>query len=481
MALNDSELSRLDSYGLAEVIRSGDISPVEAVQASVDRIEKLDGELNAVVTERFERALDDAAGDIPDGPFKGVPFILKDLWTSNADEPMHLGNKALKEINYVSPVESDLARRYREAGFIVVGRSNTPEFGLVGTTEPESYGPSRNPWNTDYGTGGSSGGAAAAVASGMVPSANASDGGGSIRIPAAMCGLVGLKPSRGRVPMGPMQEEWGLSIQHVVCHSMRDAAGILDATAIPTMGDGVVAPNHGQPYIDQVGAIPDKLRIGIWNESPREDLEIHPDCQRLTRDAGELLEKLGHIVEEAHPTVLDDPAIGGRFSAIWMAGANLTLKNLSKLLQREVTVDDVEIGTWLMAQVGAKTSGLEVLQAQADMGSMRRSTLEWWGNGWDLLLTPTTLVPPPLVGELVSTEDEPMRNSLRSIPYAAFTSPFNATGQPAISLPTGFSSDGLPIGVQLVAAYGREDLLIQVGSQLESEIQWGNKRAPIHA
>ena len=481
MALNDSELSRLDSYGLAEVIRSGDVSPVEAVQASINRIERLDGKLNAVVTERFERALEDAAGEIPDGPFKGVPFILKDLWTSSANEPMHLGNKALKEMNYISPVESDLARRYREAGFIVVGRSNTPEFGLVGTTEPESYGPSRNPWNTDYGTGGSSGGAAAAVASGMVPSANASDGGGSIRIPAAMCGLVGLKPSRGRVPMGPMQEEWGLSIQHVVCHSMRDAAGILDATAIPTMGDGLVAPRYGQPYIDQVGAAPGKLRIGLWNESPREDLDIHPDCQRLTRDAAELLEKLGHIVEEAHPAVLDDPAIGGRFSAIWMAGANLTLKNLSKLLQREVTADDVEIGTWLMAQVGAKTSGLDVLQAQADMGSMRRATLKWWESGWDLLLTPTTLVPPPLVGELVSTEDEPMRNSLRSIPYAAFTSPFNATGQPAISLPTGFSSDGLPIGVQLVAAYGREDLLIQVGSQLESEIHWSNNRAPIHA
>ena len=481
MALNDSELSRLDSYGLAEVIRSGDVSPVEAVQASINRIERLDGKLNAVVTERFERALEDAAGEIPDGPFKGVPFILKDLWTSSANEPMHLGNKALKEMNYISPVESDLARRYREAGFIVVGRSNTPEFGLVGTTEPESYGPSRNPWNTDYGTGGSSGGAAAAVASGMVPSANASDGGGSIRIPAAMCGLVGLKPSRGRVPMGPMQEEWGLSIQHVVCHSMRDAASILDATAIPTMGDGLVAPRYGQLYIDQVGAAPGKLRIGLWNESPREDLDIHPDCQRLTRDAAELLEKLGHIVEEAHPAVLDDPAIGGRFSAIWMAGANLTLKNLSKLLQREVTADDVEIGTWLMAQVGAKTSGLDVLQAQADMGSMRRATLKWWESGWDLLLTPTTLVPPPLVGELVSTEDEPMRNSLRSIPYAAFTSPFNATGQPAISLPTGFSSDGLPIGVQLVAAYGREDLLIQVGSQLESEIHWSNNRAPIHA
>ena len=172
----------------------------------------MNGDLNAVVTERFERALEDAAGEIPDGAFRGVPFILKDLWTASADEPMHLGNKALKDANYISPIESDLARRYREAGFIVVGRSNTPEFGLVGTTEPESYGPCRNPWNTDFGTGGSSGGAAAAVASGMVPAANASDGGGSIRIPAAMCGLVGLKPSRGRVPMGPMQE---LSLIHI--------------------------------------------------------------------------------------------------------------------------------------------------------------------------------------------------------------------------------------------------------------------------
>ncbi len=481
MELNDSQLSRLDSVGLAEAIRKGELSPTEAVQSSINRIEEMNGDLNAVVTERFERALEDAAGEIPDGAFRGVPFILKDLWTASADEPMHLGNKALKDANYISPIESDLARRYREAGFIVVGRSNTPEFGLVGTTEPESYGPCGNPWNTDFGTGGSSGGAAAAVASGMVPAANASDGGGSIRIPAAMCGLVGLKPSRGRVPMGPMQEEWGLSIQHVVCHSMRDAAGILDATAIPTIGDGVVAPVYGQPYLSQVGFEPRRLKIGIWNEAPRDDLILHPDCHRLTSDAGKLLEALGHSVEESHPSALDDPAIAGRFSAIWMAGANLTLKNLSKLLQREVTIDDVEIGTWLMAQAGARTSGLEVLQAQADMGLMRRATLEWWEDGWDLLLTPTTLLPPPRLGDLVSTEDEPMRNSFKSIPYAAFTSPFNATGQPAISLPTGFSSDGLPIGIQLVAAYGREDLLIQVGSQLEAEIKWNLNRAPIHA
>ena len=481
MDYDDGELSRLDSVGLAEVIRSGDLSAVEVIEASIKRIEAMDGDLNAVVTRRFERALEDAAGDIPNGPFQGVPFLLKDLWTCSAGEPMHLGNKALKNINYISPIESDLARRYREAGFIVVGRTNTPEFGLVGTTEPESYGPSRNPWNTDYGTGGSSGGAAAAVASGMVPSANASDGGGSIRIPAAMCGLVGLKPSRGRMPMGPLQEEWGLSIQHVVSHSMRDAAAILDATALPTMGDGVVAPTHGQPYIDQINVNPDKLRIGLWNVSPRDDLELHEDCRQLTQATAELLESLGHHVAEAHPSALDDPGIGGRFSAIWMAGANLTLQNVGRLLGRDVTIDDVEIGTWLMAQHGSTTSGLEVMQAQAAMGAMRRATLQWWEEGWDLLLTPTTLQPPPRIGDLTSTKDDPMRNSMRSIPYAAYTSPFNATGQPAISLPTGFTKDGLPIGVQLVAAYGREGILFQVGAQIENEIQWSHKRAPIHA
>ena len=481
MEYDDSDLSRLDSVGLAEVIRSGDLSSEEVIEASIKRIEAMDGDLNAVVTRRFERALEDAAGEIPDGPFQGVPFLLKDLWTCSADEPMHLGNKALKDINYVSPIESDMARRYREAGFIVIGRTNTPEFGLVGTTEPESYGPSRNPWNTDYGTGGSSGGAAAAVASGMVPSANASDGGGSIRIPAAMCGLVGLKPSRGRVPMGPLQEEWGLSIQHVVSHSMRDAAAILDATALPTMGDGVVAPTHGQPYIDQIYTNPNKLRIGLWNESPRDDLELHEDCKKLTQVTAELLESLGHHVDEAHPPALDDPGIGGRFSAIWMAGANLTLQNVGRLLGRDVTIDDVEIGTWLMGQHGSTTSGLEVMQAQAAMGAMRRATLQWWEEGWDLLLTPTTLQPPPRIGDLTSTEDDPMRNSMRSIPYAAYTSPFNATGQPAISLPTGFTKDGLPIGIQLVAAYGREDILFQVGAQIENEVQWSQKRAPIHA
>ena len=481
MGTNDHELSKLDTIGLASKIREGEISPTEAVQASIDRIEALDGELNAVVTRRFERALDDAEGEIPDGPFRGVPFLLKDLRTSSSNEPMHLGNKALKEMNYISPVESDLARRYREAGFIVIGRTNTPEFGLVGTTEPESYGPCRNPWNTDYGTGGSSGGAAAAVAAGMVPSANASDGGGSIRIPAAMCGLVGLKPSRGRVPMGPFQDEWGLSIQHVVSRSVRDSAAILDASAIPTLGDGVVAPTIGLPYVEAIRRDPGKLRIGIWAESPREELEIDPECRQSALDTAKILEKLGHTVEESHPNTLDDQSIGARFSAVWMAGANLTLRSLGQLLGREVTRDDVELATWAMAEYGAKTTGLEVLQAQAAMAETRRGAAKWWEEGWDLLLTPTTLQPPPKIGDLTSTPEDPMRNSMRSIPYAAFTSFFNVSGQPAISLPINNTSEGLPVGVQLVAAYGREDLLFSISSQLEAEVGWGTRLPPIHA
>ena len=481
METNDHELSKLDTIDLAAKIRSGEISPTEAVQASIDRIESLDGQLNAIVTQRYERALKDASEDIPDGPFKGVPFLLKDLRTSSANEPMHLGNKALKEANYISPVESDLARRYREAGFIVIGRTNTPEFGLVGTTEPESYGPCRNPWNTEYGTGGSSGGAAAAVASGMVPSANASDGGGSIRIPAAMCGLVGLKPSRGRIPMGPFQDEWGLSIQHVVSRSVRDSAAILDATAIPTLGDGVIAPTIGQPYMDAIEKDPGKLRIGIWAESPREELEIDPECQQSAFDTAKILEGLGHEVDVSHPESLDDPSIGQRFSAVWMAGANLTLQALADLIGREVTQDDVELATWKMAEYGAQITGLEVLQAQAAMASTRRAAAKWWEDGWDLLLTPTTLQPPPKIGELTSTPEDPMRNSSRSIPYAAYTSFFNVSGQPAISLPINNTKAGLPIGVQLVGAYGREDLLLSVSAQLEAEVCWADRLPPIHA
>ncbi|MDH3705094.1 MAG: amidase family protein, partial [Acidimicrobiia bacterium] len=326
------ELARLDAVGLAERIRAGDLTPTEAVQATIDRIEALNPQLNAVIHTMYDKALAEAAGDLPDGPFRGVPFLLKDLWPASAGDPYHLGVKALKEAGYTHPADANITTAYRDAGFVIVGRTNTPELGLVATTEPLAYGPTRNPWNTDHGSGGSSGGAAAAVAGGMLPAANASDGGGSIRIPAAMCGLVGLKPSRGRVSMGPLQDEWGNSVQHVVSHTVRDTAAIMDATAYPFPGDGVVAPTTGQPYLEQVGGDPGSLRIGFCDESVRDGLEVDPEVAQATRDAASLLDRLGHSVERSHPDALADEQMATGFAALWGAGAKASLMRLGDWL-----------------------------------------------------------------------------------------------------------------------------------------------------
>ncbi len=428
MVSTDGDLARLDAVGVASAIAAGELTPVEAVQATIDRIEAVDGQLNAVITRRFDQALAEAAGDLGSGAFRGVPFLLKDLWPASKGDPFHMGVRGLKTAGHTARVDSAITKRYRDAGFVLVGRTNTPELGLSATTEPFAYGPSRNPWNTDHGTGGSSGGAAAAVASGMVPAANASDGGGSIRIPAAMCGLVGLKPSRGRIPMGPLQDEWGNSVQHVVSHTVRDTAAILDATAQPTLGDGVVAPDFGRPYADEVGAHVGRLRIGFWAESPREGLELHPECGLAATNAATLLESLGHDVSEAHPAMAENRELASQFSAAALVGTAKTLDELGAMIGRQLTEQDVEPGTWAMATAGRKLSGLDLATSQAAMHTFRRGVAEWWEDGWDLLLTPTTMQPPPRIGEMVPTPDDPMRSSVGSIPYAAFTSMFNVTG-----------------------------------------------------
>ncbi len=474
------ELAREDAVGLAQKIRQGELAPTEAVQATIDRIERLDNKLNAVIHKQFEKALAAAADpNLPNGPFRGVPMLLKDLWAEEIDQPHHAGVQALRDTGHKSTTESNITIRYREAGFINVGRTNTPELGLVATTEPIAYGPSRNPWNTSYGTGGSSGGAAAAVASGMLPAANASDGGGSIRIPAAMCGLVGLKPSRGRISMGPVREEWGVSIQHVVCHTVRECAAILDATAIPFLGDGIVAPDHGRPYINQVGKDPGILRVGFIDQSSR--TTVHPDCAETAKKVCTALENLGHIIEPTYPVALDNlDELGWAFGINWSVGAALNLEYLAKELNRQITEADVEPGTWALSERGRGVSAVDYGTAQATMSTFRRKMAGWWVSGFDLLVTPTTALPPPLIGELVPSKTDPLRASKLSLPYSVFTSPFNTTGQPAISLPVG-SSNGLPIGTQLVAAYGREDLLIATAAQLETEIRWTENRAQIHA
>jgi amidase len=475
------ESARLDAVAQADLVRRGEVSPAELVEAAIARIEALDPDVNAVIHRRFERALEEArSADLAAGPFRGVPFLLKDLWPTSAGDPFHMGVRGLAEAGYRHPTDANLTRAYRRAGLVVVGRTNTSELGLVATTEPLVHGATANPWAPGHSPGGSSGGSAAAVAAGMVPAANASDGGGSIRIPASACGLVGLKTSRGRVSMGPMVDEWGVSVQHVVCHTVRDCAALLDASAVPFPGDGVVAPSPARPFRDEVGTDPGRLRIGFLDHSLSGD--THPECAAAAHRAAALLESLGHQVEEAHPAPLDRLAGDLSFAAVWAVNAKANLVRVGTLLGRDVTAADVEPSTWALGELAAGFSALDLALSQATHHRFRREMAEWWrpAGHHDLLLTPAVAEPPPPLGQLVPTPEDPWRPLLGSAPLAAFTTWFNITGQPAVSLPLHHTPEGLPVGAQLAAAYGREDLLLAVSAQLEAAVRWADRRSPRH-
>lgn len=464
----------LDATAQADLVRRGEVTARQLTQASIDRIEAVDGEVNAVIHRRFEKALAEAdEAGAGGGLFAGVPFLVKDLSAETAGDPQHNGNRALKEAGYTAPADCWLTARYKRAGFVVVGRTNTPELGLVPVTEPHAYGPSRNPWDLDRSPGGSSGGSAAAVAAGMVAVAHASDGGGSIRIPASMCGLVGLKPSRGRMSLGPDRDESGLSVQNVVARSVRDVAALLDCSHGPGPGDMVVAPPPSRPYVDELGERPTGLRIGMLAATPNGTL--HADCEAAVRSAAGILGGLGHHVAEEHPAALDDPDNGRRFIARWAVNCRLSVLGLGDLIGREIGPDDVEPLTWAMASVGAATSALDYAKAVLECSRFTRKLATFWEDH-DLLLTPTLGEPPPRVGELEPPADDPFATQAHTAALVPFTTHFNVTGQPAISLPLHVNGDGLPIGVQLVAAYGREDLLIRVAAQLEEAAPWADRR-----
>lgn len=474
------DLAALDATAQAELVRRGDVSPRELVDAAITRVEKLNPALNAVITERFDAARAETSAAVPDGPFRGVPFLLKDLACTMAGEPSLDGMRAAKNAHYVAKDDSFLVQRYRAAGFVVLGRTNTPELGLTATTEPVSFGPSHNPWDTNRTPGGSSGGSAAAVAAGLVPAAHASDGGGSIRIPASCCGLVGLKTSRGRVSLGPALGELNrfLSVQFAVTRSVRDAAALLDVAAGEEPGDPVVAPPPLRPYAGEVGAPVAPLRIGVLTNRPGTDEPAHPDCVAGAESAARTLERLGHHVEVAAPD-FGDPARFETFLAIWCLNAAFALDRWGTLLGRELTEDDVEPYTWLLADRGRRVSGLDFMNALNEMQRVSRDIARWWEE-FDLLLTPTLLEPPPPLGILADAED-PMKGYARTGLFASFTPFANQTGQPAISLPLHWTADGIPVGVQFVAKYAREDLLLRVAAQLETAQPWHGKRPPVHA
>jgi amidase len=470
----------LDATAQARLVGSGEASPRELVEAAIGRVEALNPSLNAVIHPLFEQALE---AEPAHGPFRGVPIVIKDLACHTAGDPYHEGMGFLKRLGWRAEEDSWLARRLREAGFVTVGRANTPELGILPTTEPDAYGPTANPWDPDVSPGGSSGGSAAAVAAGMVALAHANDGGGSIRIPASSCGLVGLKPSRGRVSAAPDFGDVmsGLTQELVVSRSVRDTAAVLEWVSDPPPGEPYVAPARERSYLEEVGADPGRLRVGLATTPPGGQFEAHPDCVAAAEHAGTLLESLGHAVEPSHPAVLDDERYIPTFLVRWSAGVDWNLRHWSERTGRQIEAADVEPLTWALAEMGRGNSAGEYLQAVEYHQGVTRRAAEWWAGGFDLLLTPTMAVPPPPLGSMANDPENPLTPIVAATPSAVFTAGFNSTGQPAISLPLGWSAEGLPIGVQLVAAYGREDLLLRVAAQLEEAAPWADRTPPLFA
>jgi amidase len=479
-------LASMDATAQAELVRNGDASPTELVEAAIARVEQVNPELNAVIHELFEEGRAEAESpDLPDGPFKGVPFLFKDLGAAYAGQPFHLGMRALKEANFRAPMDSYLAERFRAAGFVVIGKTNVPELGILPTTEPVAYGASHNPWDTDRSPGGSSGGSGAAVASGMVPAAHANDGGGSIRIPASINGLVGLKPTRQRISEGPLVGDnmSGLTVELALTHTVRDTAAILDAVQGSAPGDPYVAPAPARPYMDEIGVEP-TLRIGFAEQPPVPGLESHPECVAAVRAARDLLVELGHEVEESSPLSADMAEalnLEDTFLTRWAAGQAATLDIFGTLLNRELTADDVEPLTWALAEEGRSRSAGRYLSDTGLHQTVGRAIAGWHESGFDLMLTPTVAEPPVPLGTYDQSVPDPLDAFRRAVPMGAFTAVFNATGQPAISLPLHWTEDGLPIGIQLVAPFGREDLLIQVAAQLEQAQPWADRRPGVFA
>jgi len=468
----------LDATDQAELVRRGECTAAELVDAAIARTEKLNPQLNAVIHERFDGARADATGALPSGPFTGVPFLVKDAVCQEAGQPYHLGMRFLRDRSWTAEEDSELARRFRRAGLVSIGRTNTPELATALTTEPLAYGPTHNPWNLDRSPGGSSGGAAAAVAAGLVPAAHGNDMGGSIRIPASACGLVGLKPTRARTSLAPhFGEYWGpLTHEGVLTRSVRDTAAILDAVSGPAPGDPYTAPAWPRPLLAEVEADPGRLRIGFRTSVPRMDRESHPECVAAVHTTTRALEAAGHAVEAASPP-LDDMDSLGSFSTITGVHIATELERWAARTGDQIGADDVEPFNWTFAEIGHATTGSGYMTALDELQAMGRRLGAWWQD-FDLFVCPTLSEPLPELGVFAPTAELFENLELMSA-LAQFTPPWNLTGQPAMSLPMHWTPDGLPIGVQLVAAYGREDVLIRVASQLEQALPWNDRRPPV--
>ena len=487
------EFDKYDGLGLAELVRTRQISSAELVEEAIRRIELHNSKINAVIYKMYDHARTAAKGDLPDGPFKGVPFLLKDLQLTHTGAPTSSGNRLLK--NMPMSQDSEIVRRFKVAGLIILGKTNTPEFGLVPYTEPEAFGPTRNPWDLNRTPGGSSGGSAAAVAARLVPIAHGNDGGGSIRIPASCCGVFGLKPSRGRVPTGPDRGEiWrGFSIDHVLTRSVRDSAAMLDAIAGADTGAPYAAPPQAHSFLQEVNKEPGRLRIA-FTAHPLMGHTVHDDCKKGLAGTVRLLQQLGHEVIEATPNI-ESEAFAVAFLTIIAGETRADIEWAAQLSKHRPARAHFDVSTYAVGMIGQALSAADYAKAARYLQTAGREIGRFFEQ-YDVLLTPTLSQPPVPIGALQpSSRDQTLIKLIASLnahwllntlgvikPTAAqtfdfipYTPPFNVTGQPAMSVPLYWNEAGLPVGMQFVGRFGDEATLFRLAGQIERAKPWKDR------
>jgi amidase len=490
------EYEKYDALGLAELVAKKQVTASELLEAALARADAVNPRLNAIVIPMQEVALARARESLS-GPFAGVPFLTKDLFQEYAGVRTAYGCKALKAANYTATEHAEIVKRWLKAGVVIFGRTNTPEFGAKGITEPDAWPPARNPWNLAHTPGGSSGGSAAAVASGIVPMAGGNDGGGSIRLPCGHCGLFGLKPGRGRTPWGPAYGEvmHGAAMNHVLTRSVRDSAAMLDATHGPEVGSLYKIAPPERPYLEEVGRDPGKLRIGFATRSPL-GTEVHPEAVKAVDEAVRLLTSLGHHVEPAEPKI-DGLQLAKDFIVMWFATCAATVDMIKK--QTGCGDDGFELDTLAMVAFGHATRASEYVEGYLRWNDYARQLGEFHQQ-YDLLLTPTMAMPPARVGEIVTPKidqillkivlflglervvlkspviEKMVRENMKWVPYTMLG---NLTGVPAMSVPLHWTAEGLPLGAHFVAPHGGEGMLFRLAGQLEKAKPWFDKRPPL--
>lgn len=494
-----SEYADYDGLGQAELVRKGDVRPLELVEEAIERIERVNPQVNAVIDMVYDLARAEAAAGLPEGPFRGVPFLVKDIMGECAGAASTWCCSFLKDLR--PQRDCEVVRRHRAAGLVILGKTNAPELGLLPVTEPALYGPTRSPWDLSRTSGGSSGGSAAAVAARVVPLAHGNDGGGSIRIPAACCGVFGLKPTRGRTPAGPdLAEAWqGMAVAHALTLSVRDSAALLDATCGPDVGDPYWAPPPERPFLQEVGAPPGRLRIAFTSE-PLLPAQVHPDCVEAVRDAARLCQDLGHDVAEAAPRI-DGRAFSRAFLQMVCANTRSAITTFERLQGRKASARDFEPQTWAMALLGDQFTAGDLASGLDLMKGMGRA-LGAFFQQYDILLTPTLAAPPVTIGALQPGPRDLLAMKVfgalnaggllrmlanidalaaQTFSFMPFTPLFNATGQPAMSVPLVWNKEGLPIGLHFVGRFGDEATLFRLASQLEEARPWFGRVPPVHA